>query len=221
MKHDSWINHNLDVVNLAEERSGLKIDKLFEKLNSIKNNIEPQNNIEGKESELTPSEKLYLCLMLCQYPSRELASIYKEYKNNKNLVPSKEEIYKNRESLDQQIKNLRSQASKGLNRYLKELLKDESKDESSNLPQSKNGKLAEALLKKDEDLKICKIIKELKNNGYSQTNSNNSHPETKASMTITSDQIIPNNKLNEILNSLKQIAPSFELVVVYKNLTDN
>lgn len=200
--NNSCKNFKLDVLNLAQKISGLNIYKLFEKLDSIKSNLEP------RKTKLTESEKFYLCLMLCQYSGREQAFMY-----DKCRVPSVEEINNDKESLDKKINSLRSSIGRDLNTYLKQILNIE----DSHLPQSKNGKLTEALktaLKtkgceaiNDNDI-ICELITLLRNLGYGyNTNSGNANKKITISMTFECDD---KEKLKIALNRLNEIAASLE-----------
>lgn len=119
-----------ELIKEAEENSGIDINDLITKITKIKGD------------NLTDFEKKYLYLILCQYPTDEIAFIY--YKNKR---PSPEEISQNKEELKKSTKTLREYASKGLNIYLKQLI---GLDEDITLPRFKNGKLIKELKK------VCK-----------------------------------------------------------------
>jgi hypothetical protein len=158
---------------LAEKRSGIDVNDLICKIEDIKSQYK-------RNRRLTDFEEKYLCLILCQYPKEELAFIYDE-----NRIPSREEVYRNKERLAKRSSILRSDASKGLNTYLKELI---GLDEDIPLPQYKNGKLIKELKK------VCKI----------SNNIDNSDDEINIVITISKE------KSKDMIDLLKKIISSIE-----------
>lgn len=158
---------------LAEKRSGIDVSDLICKIEDIKRR-------DKRNSRLTDFEEKYLCLMLCQYPKEELAFIC-----DNNRRPSREEVYRNKEHLAKRSGILRSDASKGLNTYLKELL---GLDENIRLPQFRTGKLTKELKK------VCKI----------SNNIDNSDDEMNIVITISKE------KSKDMIDLLKKIISSIE-----------
>ena len=150
MKHDSCLQKldinclfddliNLNLINLAKNKSGLDINHLLDVLQKIKRYCELKPNCK-----LTRFEQRYLCLLLRGYSGREFAFIHDE-----NRIPTKEELIEHRDKLDVRMKNLRKEASKGLNKYLKLLL---GLDENVYLPRA--GKLVKMLKEKGYGIKF-------------------------------------------------------------------
>lgn len=124
---------HINLINLAENHSELDINRLLDALQKIKRDSEFKPSCK-----LTRFEQRYFCLLLRGYSGREFAFIHDE-----NRIPTKEELIKYKDKLDARIKNLRKEASKGLNKYIKFLL---DLDENVYLPRT--GKLIKMLKQK-------------------------------------------------------------------------
>ncbi|MGD1909920.1 MAG: hypothetical protein ACFB2X_03370 [Rivularia sp. (in: cyanobacteria)] len=166
---------NLHLINLAKNNSGLDINRLLDVLEKIKRDCEFK-----PDCKLTRFEQRYFCLLLRGYSGREFAFIHDE-----NRIPTKEELIEYKDKLEARIKNLRKEASKGLNKYLKSLL---GLDESVYLPRT------------------VKLIQMLKEQGYG-INSDRRNEATSALFIKSEITAI------EIIEILKQAKPDLRLEV--------
>lgn len=179
MKHDSLVREldidrlldeliHLHLIHLASMKSGLDINRLLYVLQEIKRKCEFKPGCK-----LTRFENRYFCLLLRGYSGREIAFIYDE-----NRVPTREELVEHKHKLEARIKNLRKEASKGLNKYLKCLL---DLDEIAYIPRT------------------SKLIQILKNKGYGIENPSKS--KTKSTLFIKGE--ISAEEITEILQRVK------------------
>jgi hypothetical protein len=94
----------------AQEKSGIDLRRLLSDLNKIKKEFYPRSK------SLSDTEIQYLCLSLSRYSKGEIAYYFYRHK-----IPSAEEL-KNCEDLKKLTRNLNSEMSSRIHKYLKKLM---------------------------------------------------------------------------------------------------
>ncbi len=104
-------NDNLDRNYLeAQEKSGIDLKQLQSDLSKIKQEFYPQSK------SLSDTERQYLYLSLSRYSKRQIAYYFYKHK-----IPNAEEL-KNCEDLHRLMRNLNSEMSSKIHKYLKRLM---------------------------------------------------------------------------------------------------